>query len=124
MYYVGGLSYIVEHEYEEPEKDFSPKVQSVLLISGPAPVVNKGGWNDAKYVTLMQFTGLKDKNGREIYEGDYMGFNGLIFYQIAWNEKDACFDLLNTNGTLSADFDFCSYEVLGNIYENSELLNK
>jgi hypothetical protein len=78
-----------------------------------------------KHHTLMQYTGLKDKNGVEIYEGDLIGNgeseeNGTIYYC----EKEAGF-FINSNG-----FDFCLTEmdssdsVIGNIHENPELLEQ
>lgn len=74
---------------------------------------------------LMQFTGLKDKNGKEIYEGDYLKKYHLdIWYEgqlktdgMQWwidnivNEKEY---MDSTSGK------FC--EVIGNIYENPDLL--
>lgn len=64
---------------------------------------------------LMQFTGLKDKNGIEVYEGDIMLGNKktLIVYY-----KDGCFQ---TDFGLLA-FSSSNREIIGNIHENPELL--
>jgi uncharacterized phage protein (TIGR01671 family) len=82
-------------------------------------------------VVLMQYTGLKDKNGREIYEGDIVStdldrpFNIVIFrngsfmFQCHDNGKDY-FDLMLPPDDESDNWKFG--EVIGNIYENPELL--
>lgn len=75
-------------------------------------------------VVLMQYTGLKDENGVEIYEGDIVksqnGTGGLIYKHIVeWNNFYKRFDPM---GTDESCFNRESYEVIGNIYENPELL--
>lgn len=74
---------------------------------------------------IMQFTGLKDKSGKEIYEGDIFKVEGFERPRIIkWNEKLARFDLYNVWGDrlidLSAEIEH--YEIIGNIYQNPELL--
>lgn len=80
---------------------------------------------------LMQFTGLTDKNGKEIYEGDIVTHN--IYTKasgrteksepnaVYWNEETCGFET-NKEGSYRAGMFYEEYEVIGNIYENPELL--
>jgi len=77
---------------------------------------------------VMQYTGLKDKNGKEIYEGDIIeiDWNDKMYPKhisknfVAWNENDACWDLPE-GGSPKNDANR-HYKVIGNIHENPELL--
>jgi len=82
---------------------------------------------------LMQFTGLKDKNGKEIYEGDLFDciykFDGCKKHklEVIWNEESAGFKLKNHGechqpNVSKTMWDLERLEVIGNIYENPELL--
>jgi uncharacterized phage protein (TIGR01671 family) len=73
---------------------------------------------------IMQFTGLKDKNGKEIYEGDVLHFDGKQWgdgigknFVITWDERDAVYLGIGTRSDWQI---WC--EVIGNIYGNPELL--
>ena len=71
---------------------------------------------------VMQYTGLKDKNGREIYEGDILDYKWKVSTRdlliVEWSEKDACFLF----GAVRTDYAIAYGEVIGNIHENPELL--
>lgn len=87
---------------------------------------------------LMQYIGLKDKNGKEIYEGDIIKFmdeeasfsNGRIEYnefintgEIIFNKELIGWDITNRNMEVEEVWHYREYiEVIGNIYENPELL--
>ena len=75
--------------------------------------------------TIGQFTGLTDKNETKIFEGDVVKVSGVAKAKIIWNNEDACFafDYGKNGRPLCLDFvDDTSIEVIGNIYDNPELL--
>lgn len=94
-----------------------------------------------KVIDVMQYTGLKDKNGKEIYEGDVLQFTERPKYLlktgkmlVCWNENYGCYGYkyehsvnkehiipFVTHDELKEDvLNHC--EVIGNIYQNPELL--
>lgn len=80
---------------------------------------------------IMQFTGLLDKNGKEIYEGDIVeaindkGWEKEIHMSgikpVVWNKKESCFSMGEQKIPMYWG-GFKSLEVIGNIYENPELI--
>ena len=78
---------------------------------------------------FMQYTGLKDKNGKEIYEGDFFDAKLGNLFKVYYNNQHARFsvELIRTSGKMigisKPNFtDLQKMEIVGNIYENPELL--
>lgn len=79
---------------------------------------------------VEQYTGLKDKNGKEIYEGDIVkwldGLNEYIGFKVEWQDNRARFCLRNEYSVF--DYEDLNdkkepyIEIIGNIHENPELL--
>ena len=83
---------------------------------------------------VMRPTGLEDKHGSEIFEGDIVKyeagcntFTEEVVYDIffaGFGVKDADANIIFTFGELAEDVDLSSLEVIGNKYENPELLGE
>ena len=75
----------------------------------------------------MQFTGLTDKNGVEIYEGDILSQEINCMYHAGRNNKGVRFEgdqFLSGDCSLLGAIESFDAEVIGNIHENKELLNE
>lgn len=91
----------------------------------------KDGWEfltDGINVILMQSTGLKDKNGKEIFEGDILKYrftdnNTTKQCIVEWSKCHGSFMLFGIEPWLvSVNTILSELELIGNIYENTELM--
>ncbi len=86
------------------------------------------GYVKLQEIELMQYTGLKDNIGKEIYEGDIISFGdnkAVVFYEHAkFKAKYRYYNNCYCYDALSDVLYFKKVEVIGNIYENKELIDE
>ena len=101
------------------------EVTEILWSEGTAYLTDHfgdGSIEKFEGIVLLQFTGLKDKNGKEIYEGDIVEAVYGNRFEVWWSDKELRWETRNdviVNGSLAR---LSEPSVIGNIYENPELL--
>lgn len=115
---------IMEKMYEVGCIDFAKGlVQLTEVIDGK----HYGrGLIDIECVALLQYTGIKDKNGKEIVHKDIVKSDDDCIYTVEWHNEYAMFYYKDEYNCEEYDksMDTEGFEVIGNVYENSDLLKR
>nr|UWG76902.1 MAG: YopX protein [Bacteriophage sp.] len=98
----------------------------VGFLSGERYIANDSGEYLIDPSTICQCTGLKDKNGKLIWENDIVEYRDCTteHYVIAYEYDKACFEYQQYSCSMMnfEELSGCEVEVVGNIFDNPELL--
>lgn len=118
LVHIGNKSYI-SYYYESALSTFINETIEYdgILIVGVAPLI------EVDPTTVGQYTGLTDKNGKKIFEGDIV--DCLEYYGEVYYDSDCCFDLRDNTSEMCGGFigSYNSLKIIGNIHDNPELLD-
>lgn len=116
--------------WDKIEEEFRPS--DYIIIRGDGYIFDRETQEELHEVILMQYTGLKDKNGKDVYEGDLIKFQEYWWGdnlekadvgEVKWG--DAQWELYGKTKYQNTVWELvknCSGEVIGNVWETPELL--
>lgn len=99
--------------------------RAICIVS---PINNQGttGGNECIEETISQYTGLTDKNGKKIFEGDIVNFKTTAYHfkncRIKYQSCHARYCAIDNKGYEYPMDKTFEYEIIGNIFSNPELL--
>lgn len=112
--------------------------RAIIIPTNNSNMFTKGGtkgdlgfenWYKVNKDTICQCTGLKDKNGKLIWENDIVRtiYDGIEhIYQVIWDKSELDFKATNGKEFYKSNFEYLpccdEVEVIGNIFDNPELL--
>lgn len=97
--------------------DFNNKMVSLVCNCGRIHTYYKS----IDLVHLMQYTGIKDKNGKDLYEGDIVRTHGFYTHEI---KIPNVYNMSYNGGIYNYSDHSNGCEIIGNIYENSDLIGE
>lgn len=106
-------------------KELETFAERVYISGWTYPIQWEPSEHQVDTSTVGQYTGLTDKNGRKIFEGDIVVGN-LGTFAVGWSKETSCF-VTGENRRSRPCMNFGTmqyYEVVGNIHDNPELLEE
>jgi len=112
--------------YDKQQESFVNEPYYAISLLGTLQIEGHTSVEPNRYV-IQQFTGLLDKNGTEIYEGDIVRLKRYPDIQeisrVYWDDKKVCFlpfhHIIHYERWVD---DFYTVEIIGNIYQNPDLI--
>ena len=108
-------------------RDIAYILPSVVTLGFEVYGVTIGGFVETDQSTICQYTGMVDRNGKKIFEGDVVKHR-LVLYEtmrtgvVEYSDNFGAYFIIGSGYTDNQMYAFCDFEVIGNKWDNPELL--